>query len=202
MRAPPRFSRLIALLLAVLVCAALPSRAEAAPGKAWYVPDQSKLQLAGWVGFISPGVGYSWFDRRLEADLLFGWVPPPFGGEHIVSFTSKVTWLPLRLGDPERATVHPFTLSMQMTYTLGSEYWIFEPSGRYPTSNYYPLPTALRGGIGVGGDAGRKMWGLERVSLYYELVALDLMLGYWIGSPRALDAYDILSLAVGLRIEH
>jgi hypothetical protein len=46
------------------------------------------------------------------------------------------------------------------------------------------------------------MWGLERVSLYYELVALDLMLGYWIGSPRALDAYDILSLAVGLRIEH
>lgn len=199
----PPLARLPLLAVLSVVCAGgLPSRADAALfGDRWYVPDQSKLQLAGWLGFVSPGVGYSWFDRRVEADLFFGWVPPPIGGEHIVSLTSKLTWLPLRLGDPERLTVHPFTLSMQVTYTLGSEYWVFEPS-RYPTENYYPLPTALRGGLGIGGDVGRRLWGLERVSLYYELVALDLMLGYWIGSRDTLGPEDAFSLALGLRLEH
>jgi hypothetical protein len=178
---------------------ATPGRAD---GKAWYVPDQTKLQLGGWIGFLSPGVGYSWFDRRLEADLFAGWVPPPFGGEHILSMTGKVTWLPLRLELAEALTAHPLTLSAQVTYTFGSEYWIFEPSGRYPMPDYYPLPTALRAALGVGGDLGRRMWGLERVAIYYELVALDLMLGNWIGNPDALGPTDVFSLAVGLRLEH
>ena len=159
------------------------------------------MQLAGWIGFVSPGVGYSWFDRRLEADGFFGWVPPPLGGEHITSATAKLTVLPLRLTLGHRVTAHPLTISLQMTHTFGSEYWVFEPDGRYPTDNYYPLPTALRGGIGLGGDAGLPLWGFDRVSLYYEVVALDLMLGYWIGSPRALRADEILSVAIGLRVE-
>jgi hypothetical protein len=200
MRARPASWWAVAVLL--LGASTVPSRAEAKLGDRWYVPDHSKVQLAGWMGFVSPGAGYSWFDRRLEADLFFGWVPPPLGGEHIVSLTSKVTWLPLRLGEPAGVTVRPLTLSIQMTYTIGSEYWIFEPSGRYPTPNYYPLPTALRGGLGVGGDVGRRLWGLDRIALYYELVALDLMLGYWIGSPRALNATDVFSFALGLKLEH
>lgn len=191
--------RALPLLLALAALVAAPRTAAAAP---WYAPDHSKVQLAGWMGFVSPGAGYAWFGRRLEADLFFGWVPPPLGGEHIVSLTSKVTWLPIRLGDANRLTVHPFTLSAQMTYTFGSEYWVFEPSGRYPTPDYYPLPTALRAGIGVGGDVGRPLWGLERASIYYEVVALDVMLGHWIGNPRALGPADVVSLALGLRLAH
>jgi hypothetical protein len=191
---------LLVLLLAWDV--ALPRGAEARVEQPWYVPDQSKLQLAGWMGFISPGVGYSWFGRRLETDLFFGWVPPPLGGEHIVSLTGKVTWLPVRLGSAQGLTANLLTLSAQVTYTFGSEYWVFEPSGRYPTPDYYPLPTALRAAAGVGGDVGRPVGSLERVSVYYELVALDLMLGYWIGNPAALGPSDVFSLAVGLRVEH
>jgi hypothetical protein len=189
------------LLVAVLAAGALPARARALFDEGWYLPDQSKVQLAGWIGFVSPGVGYSWFDRRLEADLFFGWVPPPLGGEHITSFTSKVTWLPLRLAPADRVTVHPLTLSAQLTYTLGREYWIFEPS-KYPTENYYPLPSALRGGFGVGGDVGRRMWGFDRVSLYYELVAIDVMLAFWIGNRHAVSPQDVFSFALGLRLEH
>ena len=101
------------LLVAALAAGALPARARALFDEGWYLPDQTKVQLAGWIGFVSPGVGYSWFDRRLEADLFFGWVPPPLGGEHITSFTSKITWLPLRLAVDDRVTVHPLTLSAQ-----------------------------------------------------------------------------------------
>jgi hypothetical protein len=190
------------LVLLVAIAVGLPRAVGARVEQPWYVPDQSKLQLAGWMGFISPGVGYSWFGRRLETDLFFGWVPPPVGGEHIVSLTGKATWLPWRLGLTEELTAHPLTLSAQVTYTFGSEYWVFEPSGRYPTPDYYPLPTALRAGLGVGGDVGRPLGSLERVSIYYELVALDLLLGYWIGNPASLGPSDVFSLAVGLRVAH
>jgi hypothetical protein len=190
-----------ALLLVAALAAAAPSRGAAWFDEGWYVPDQSKLQLAGWVGFLSPGVGYSWFDRRVEADLFFGWVPPPLGGEHITSLTSKLTWLPLRLAVGDQVTVQPLSLSLQVTYTFGHEYWVFEPS-KYPTENYYPLPTALRGGVGIGGDVGLPLWGLERAALYYELVAIDVMLGYWIGNRHAVSPVDVFSLALGLRLEH
>lgn len=199
-RRSPRHWRAVAAL-SLALAAAHPGRAEALFGERWYVPDQSKLQLAGWIGFLSPGAGYSWFDRRLEADVFLGWVPPPLGGEHIFALTGKVSWLPFRLALPREFTAHPLTLSIQMTYTFGSEYWVFEPS-RYPTPNYYPLPTALRGGLGVGGDVGRPMFGLERISLYWEAVALDVMLGMWIGNRDALGPSDAFSFALGVRLEH
>jgi hypothetical protein len=41
------------------------------------------------------------------------------------------------------------------------------------------------------------MWGFEQVSLYYEFVALDLMLGYWMGSPQAVSPSDVFSAALG-----
>lgn len=197
MRASSR-ARATALLAAACVAGVAP---RAAADGAWYLPDQSKAQLAGWIGFVSPGTGYSWLDRRLEADLFLGWVPPPLGGEHLVSLTAKVTWLPLRLALGRELSSHPLTLSAQVTHTFGSEYWIVEPS-RYPLEDYHPLPTSLRAGIGVGGDVGRALGGIERVSLYYELVALDLMLGYWIGNRRALGPTDVFSLALGVRVEH
>jgi hypothetical protein len=97
--------------------------------------------------------------------------------------------------------VHPLTLSTQVTYTFGSEYWVFEPS-KYPTPDYSRLPPARGAGCGGGGAVGRPLLGLERVSLYYELVALDLMVGYWIGNGESLGASDLFSLALGLRLEH
>ena len=163
------------------------------------MPDHGKLQLAGWIGFVSPGIGYAWLDRRLEADLFLGWVPPALGGEPIVSLTSKVTALPLRLRWRELA-IQPLTLSAQLTWTLGSEYWIRQPD-RYP-DGYYPLPSALRAGVGVGGAVGRALGRLEHVALYYEVVALDVMLGHWIGNPGTIGPSDALSLAFGVRLEH
>ncbi len=33
------------------------------------------FSLTGNVGFVSPGVGYAFLGRHLEADAFFGWVP-------------------------------------------------------------------------------------------------------------------------------
>jgi hypothetical protein len=155
------------------------------------------VQLAGNVGFLSPGVGYSWLGRRLEADLFLGWVPPPLGGEHIVSTTAKLTWLPWHVAVPGGWRLQPLALGFQVTYTYGSEYWVRLPA-RYP-DDYYELPSALRSALFVGAAAGRPLWGLEEVALYAELVALDAAIGLWMGNARSLGPEDVFSVAVGMR---
>jgi hypothetical protein len=166
-------------------------------GRHWALPDQAKLQLAGNVGFLSPGVGWSWLGRRLEADLFFGWVPPPIGGDSILSFTGKLTFAPWRLQRGSGWSLRPLTAALQLTYTFGDEYFLGLPE-HYP-HGYYSAATAVRSALAVGASAGRRQWGLEEVGAYAELVALDAMLGLWITNPRALGPTDVLSLALGVR---
>jgi hypothetical protein len=169
-----------------------------AADRPWYAPDQAKLQLAGSIGFLSPGVGWGWLDRRLEADLFFGWVPPPLGGEHIFSLTSKLTLRPFRVtwGAWE---LRPVTAALQLTYTFGDDYWVLLPDD-YP-DGYYVLPTALRSGLAIGTDVGRPLWGFERVGAYAELVVIDTALKLWADNRRALDLTDVVTLALGVRVE-
>jgi hypothetical protein len=183
--------------LAAIAAAAL-LEVRPALARPWYLPDQAKLQFAGNVGFLSPGVGYAWAGRRLEADLFFGWVPRAVGGEDILSFTGKLTWQPWELASDRRWFVRPLAAALQVTYTLGDDYFVTLPSRYRP--HYYDFPTALRAGVALGGTVGRKGGGkLREVGLYFELVALDTMLFLWAHNPEALDADDVFSLALGVR---
>jgi hypothetical protein len=167
--------------------------------RSWYLPDQAKLQLAGNVGFVSPSVGWSWRDRRLEADLFFGWVPQAVGGIDIYSLTGKLTWLPWRIATGDEWQLIPLSLALQLTYTFGDDYFVILPD-HYP-EDYYELPTALRAGVGLGGGIGRPLWGVQHVGVYYELVAIDALLGFWVGNPDTVGLTDVFSLALGLRVE-
>jgi hypothetical protein len=166
--------------------------------RAWYAPDRAKLQFAGNIGFLSPGVGYAFARDRLEADLFFGWVPEAVGGTDVFSVTAKLTWLPWTV-DAHGWRFRPATVALQLTNTFGRNFFVLEPEG-YPRG-YHILPTALRAGIALGGAAGRPRWGLDRIGVYYELVALDLMLGFWAGNRDALSLSDVFSLSLGLRAE-
>jgi hypothetical protein len=167
--------------------AAAPARAE--PGRAWYVPDHAKLQLAGNVGFLSPGVGWA-LGRRAEADLLFGWVPEAVGGTDIFAFTGKVTWAPWSV-QAGSWRIRPATAGLQVTYTFGDQYFVVPP--------FTFTPTALRAGLALGAGASRSVRGRE-LGLYAELVALDLGLSYALSNRRALDLWDAFSLALGARV--
>jgi hypothetical protein len=186
---------LLAAALALPAGARCEDRGERA--RHWAVPDQAKLQLAGNVGFLSPGVGWSWLARRLEGDLFFGWVPRQLGGESIVSVTGKLTFAPWRLRPDSGWSLRPLTAALQLTYTFGHEYFLRLPE-HYP-HGYYSAATAVRSALAVGASLGRRQWGLEEVGAYAELVALDAMLGLWIANPRGLGATDVISLAVGVR---
>jgi hypothetical protein len=175
--------------VAALLAADAAAPARAAPGRAWYVPDHAKLQLAGNVGFLSPGVGWA-LGRRADADLFFGWVPEAVGGTDIFALTGKVTWAPWSVASGGWS-VRPLTAGLQVTYTYGDQYFVVPP--------FTFTPTALRAGIAIGAGASRLVRGRE-LGLYAELVALDLGLAYALSNRRALDLADAFSLALGARV--
>lgn len=161
-----------------------------ASDRPWYVPDHGKLQLAGNVGFLSPGAGWA-LGRRVDIDVLVGWVPEAIGGTDILSITGKVTWAPGAI-DAGRWRVHPFTAALQVTYTFGDQYFV--------VPRFTFTPTALRSGIGLGAAASRPV-GARRAGVYAELVALDVPLVYWLSNRDALGPEDVFSLALGARLE-
>jgi hypothetical protein len=123
-------------------------------------------------------------------------VPRAVGGEDIVSFTGKLTWQPWVLHIDRRWLVRPLAAALQVTYTLGDDYFVALPF----RDHYYDVPTALRAGVALGGSLARKGNGAFReVGLYLEVVALDTLLFLWSKNRQALDADDVLSLAIGVR---
>lgn len=179
-----------ALAGAALAALAAAPRTAADEPRPWYLPDHAKLQLAGNIGFLSPGAGYA-LERRLEGDVFLGWVPEAVGGDDIFSLTGKLTFAPWSI-DSGPWSFHPFTAALQLTYTFGDEYYVI--------SEDLFVPTALRSGVALGAAAGRLLGG-RRVGIYAELVALDLALGYWLGNPSALGPGDVFSVAVGARLD-
>jgi hypothetical protein len=170
-----------------LLLAAGPSTTEDRP---WYAPDHASLQLAGNVGFLSPGLGWD-LGRPLALDVLLGWVPEALGGTDIFSLSAKLTWAPWSV-DAGPWRWRPFTTSLQATYTFGDQYFVVP---RFPFT-----PTAIRTGVGFGG-AGSHAAGGRRVWLYGELVALDVPLVLWLTNREALGPQDVFSLAIGARLE-
>jgi hypothetical protein len=125
-------------------------------------------------------------------------VPHAIGGHDLVSFTGKLTWLPWELALGRRWVARPLATSLQLTYTAGDDYWILLPERYQPA--YYDFATALRAGLGLGAAIGRRGGGaIRELGVYFEVVALDLMLFTWIRNPRTLGPTDVFSLAIGVR---
>jgi hypothetical protein len=183
---------------AFVAVAALTAPAAASGGEGERHPalvDHAKVQLAGNVGFVSPGVGWAFLGRRLEGDLFFGWVPERFGGD-IFSLTAKLGWAPWVMRE-SGWIVRPAYAAAQLTYTFGDRYFVALPD-RYP-DEYYHLPTAIRGALALGISAGRPALGLDELGAYLELVALDAALVAWARNPTVLGPAEVFSLALGIR---
>lgn len=196
--AAPRLLLALALAASCLAAAADDDTVRAA--RPWFVPDHGKLQLAGQIGFLSPGIGYELAGRRIHLDLLFGWVPEAVAGDDIYPLTGKLTYAPWSLNAGSRWRVEPMRAALQLTYTFGSQYFT-RLSDRYP-SGYYDLPSAWHTGVALGAAVARRARGERRreVGLYWELVALPLQLREWRKNPDVLDANDIFSFAVGVTV--
>jgi hypothetical protein len=166
----------------------------------FYVPSTAKAQFAGNVGMIALGGGWSWWERRVDLDLLAGWVPPMNGSSSIWSITLKPTFWPARIDLPHGWRLRPISVGGTATYTLGDRFFLFQPD-RYP-KGYYPVNTALRIGAFLGGSVGKEvsLAPLAGVDLYWEVGFTDLELYLFVLNPHARSLFDTLHGALGIAV--
>jgi hypothetical protein len=125
-------------------------------------------------------------------------VPAARAGDDLFSVNLKLTWLPWTVRLPDAWRLRPITAGFVVSYALGDRFFLVAPD-KYPTQDYYPLPTAVRSSVTLGGTLGRPAGALAELGVYWELVAWDLPLALWIQNPRTVRASDVISVALGVR---
>ncbi len=168
----------------------------------WLIPDHTKLQFAGNIGFLSSGFGYSYSKDKAELDLIYGYVPKTFGGP-LHSVTLKNTWIPFRPIDPGKGfSFDWFTVGIPVTYTFGSQFFFLAPKDQYP-ARYYDYSSALRLGLFVGGRANYEIQNngyFNSVGMFYEFGTYDLLLHNYIFNIGTTRFVDIFNLALGVKV--
>lgn len=73
-------------------------------------PDHIKLQYAGNIGVISTGIGYSFFNNKIQSDLFYGYIPEFIGGANIHTISNKNTFKLIQF---------PFINKISLTHSIG-----------------------------------------------------------------------------------
>ena len=195
------------LLLPALLLATLGARAAAPPTpRPWYRPGHLALQTGGGLGMVAAGAGYEFLKkRRLETDILFGYVPKRFAGSTLTLASVKFLYSPFRLRVAEQVQALPLSLGAYVSYTHGT--LKDELKGQY-SSDYYYFSTDTRLGPLLGGRltylaAPVVATGQPRkVSAYYELSSNDLYIASYLTNPGGgLRFGQILTLALGVKAD-
>jgi hypothetical protein len=162
-----------------------------------FLPDYIKVQHAGSIGFMSIGTGYDLFRNRVEAEVLYGYVPARFGGPLNIA-TFRLVLNPLRIRVNETVSVNLLKFSGFITYHFGEKFYAKLPS--YYPEGYYGWSSAIRYHAGFGSDiAYRSPKSGHGFSLYYEFNTNDLYLKS-LKANSELNMGDILSLGVGVKL--
>ena len=166
-------------------------------------PTHVKLQFAGGIGLLSGGFGWDYGRKcRWETDLLVGWVPRFDSRSAHATVTLKQNYVPWSIACGDRIAVEPLTCAVYLSVITGQEFWTRVPE-RYPTRNYYPMPTKLRAYCSVG---QRFVWRfaeerrLRSLTAYYELCTCDYYLVSKLNN-RSLARSGVFSLALGLKLQ-
>lgn len=168
----------------------------------WYKIDHFKLQYAGAIGFISPSVGIAYAKNRLETDFYFGYVPKSVGGDHLIMLTLKNTYSPFTIRPKSNdLVIYPFSIGGFFKYSFGSEFTTSWPD-HYP-KGYYWWDSAIRLGFFIGGKVTKPVSGLpfRSLSAYYELGSNDLYFISYVQNFRYFKPYEILNLAIGIKVD-
>ena len=159
-----------------------------------------KLQFAGGIGFISPGVGLAYAKRKIETDLFAGFIPKGIGGEQIEMLTLKNTYFPYKIIlERQDIILYPITIGGFINYSFGSQYETFWPD--YYPNGYYWWDSALRLGFFLGGKISKPLSDnpLKEISVYYELGSNDLYFVSYVQNLKYFEPYEILNLAIGVK---
>lgn len=172
------------------------------PEAHWKDKVHFKLQYAGGIGFISPGIGISHSQQKIETDVFLGYAPKWLAGDDIVMLTFKNTFFPLKKELPQLdLTIHPISAGIFLNYTFGSQFSNFW-TDKYP-KGYYWWDSSIRWGLFIGGKLSKPLENsnIKKISAYYEMGFNDLYFVSYVRNTGYLGLYDILNLALGLKFK-
>lgn len=185
-------------IIGLLAICSFAAQAQDSTRRRGLLPHYVKVQYAGGIGFISLGLGYGSRNDKLEGDFYYGYVPKSVGGVYIHAVSSKLTWHPLKKMALKSLELRPLSAGVLVSYTFGKQYFLFSPEN-YPYS-YYNFPTALHGGVFIGGRLDKPLpGGRRRVGLYYELGSNDREITSYLNNRSSIKITEILNLALGIK---
>lgn len=185
-----------AFRLAVLLAAARPFASGGEVSD--FVPDFMRMQYAGQSGLVSVGTGYSWWHRKVETSLNYGYVPRFVADRriHVLSERNAFSLGSLRLH--RRLALEPAMAGVTANVSLGNRYQLFLPKAQqdyyWPDALYFWIFTGARLDYLAPQAASYRGIGAQ-----FEVGTLNQYLKSY-RSNEAVDLGDILSLAVSAQI--
>ena len=190
------------LPMILLTVQVLAGSADSTATRHWCIPDHIKIQFAGNIGFMSAGAGYGFAKNKFELDLMYGYVPPVYGG-NLHTLTIKNTWIPIKsLYAGDRIKFDILTLGIPISYTFGKQFFFVPPKDQYP-SRYYDYSSALRFGFFAGGKVHYELPGscFREAGIYYELGTYDLLIHNYLFNKDSMRFGNLFSLALGVQFK-
>lgn len=192
-------------LLSTFLLLAATMAARAAPpdslrARPWYVPHHALGQFAGGQGLVALGLGYT--HRRLDLDVLAGYVPGRFSITPMGIYTLKATFSPWQLPlGTSRWQLRPLSTGGMVSHTASAGFNKTRDSKYEPGYYWWSAHTRLAGF--VGGRLAYRLAGPRPryASLYYELGTNDLYLTSIWHNMGQLPLASILTLGVGVKID-
>ncbi|HVU05934.1 MAG TPA: hypothetical protein VHE30_29495 [Polyangiaceae bacterium] len=158
------------------------------------VPNFTKFQSGGYLGFLTIGAGYAVLREHLTVAGYVGWVPAGLGGKTIVTPAFGVSYRPVRVElDPERSW-------WPLYVGIGG---VFGTGGRFPVFTADPFPPpGLRFLAHLGTELRVRLSRaapLESHGPFVEVTALDKTSLLWLDNREGPGFWQIWSTTVGYK---
>jgi hypothetical protein len=153
-----------------------------------------RAQFAGNMGLFSVGVGHSFYNNRLFADLGYGYLPSSINGADVHTLAIKAV---CNLFKYQINPVNPaFYLGTSLTYSITDNTYMKYPD-YYPNGYYSPNAFHLNPFLGATVELPCFLPGLDAIWLYSEIGTVDYKIWYYIKN-KTIDFDDIWNLCFGL----
>jgi len=162
-----------------------------------FIPDFVVSQFAGYIGFVSSGVGYNFYDESLKLELLYGYVPKSAGGISIHMFTCRGSYSLSHYRTLSGFLFSPLNFSFFVNYARGNQY-VLRWSPNYPKRYYRPTSIYTGESIGMSIKKSCENSIIKGYEFYGDVVTMSEYL-YEYCKNETVTLKDIISLAFGVR---
>ncbi|MEA3317336.1 MAG: hypothetical protein U9R54_05215 [Bacteroidota bacterium] len=166
-----------------------------------FLPNYVKLQFAGGIGFLSTGVGYTFFNRKLDVSFFYGYVPECFTADDLHSVSLQFTAKLLKYKLSDNLEILPLNFGFFGHHTFGSEYWVKLPDN-YP-DNYYWWSPGRNVGVFIGGEVKTKLFASKipaSGTAFYVRFGSRLLYFASKYSNASIPVHDIVELGFGVAV--